>query len=487
MACKKKRWHMLWKLSVSVIQTFGLSSSILRMILLRLSVFWRDYTTMQADQLAISTAVEDWKAAVEEECNIGFDLKGEIPYWKVGLLRCQDPSPHDVLLVKYHHSIGDGSSGYVLINDILRFHEEYLSLTAATTTKGADANAAQSLCSSLDRLPAADDLSFPAGRTDEQEVYVEAAVSKLQAKRHNWKPTLPFTTRQLTNDNSDAGPGRHSMLYADGTVENLERLLSKCREQKVTVGAILAAATYFTVAKQQHKPSDLADFCFNLDMDVNLRKRFPEPLGNDHVGAYIGMMAFASLKPTSETSFWEFVKEVHAVIKAGLEEEQHFHYLEVNRRLDQRAGAHQADGSSSSDAKNLDCYRHLNWKDLKDEQKRIAAETGYNETKWNQHGHAQDMNFSSFGRYFFEPTVGSTSLEKVYCVGGGWCPTFGAYVFLIPSVKYLNFSIVYESDSLNEQVAENFLESAADLTERAWKLPDTYTLAEFMESSTTRT
>jgi hypothetical protein len=87
------------------------------------------------------------------------------------------------------------------------------------------------------------------------------------------------------------------------------------------------------------------------------------------------------------------------------DEKQHFHYLEVNKRLD-----------------------------------KMVEEKPLENRAWKGNdGHAQDMNFSNIDRYPFSPDYGAVIVEKIYCVGGGWCPTFGAYVFLITSVRYLNF------------------------------------------------
>jgi hypothetical protein len=414
---------------------------------------------------------QNWQEIVHEEANTAFDLNGAIPYWKIILMKESD---HDVLLVKFHHCIGDASSGYIIINDILTFYHDYV--------VDAEAQVAE-VC--LPVLASVNDMCFPTGRIKSEEEYVDRSVLQLQERRREWSPKMQFSRP----DNPDSGGIRkHNILYRDGTAENLTKLLVRCRKEGVTVGAVLAAATYFAVAKMYASFDDTTDedqsFALDFDFDVNLRNRFATALGNDHVGGYIGMMAFhLAIKPS--TTFWGFVKQVKTAMNAGLEEKQHFHYLEVNARLDAMEVSANADNKKETDASEgplqvLDGKYAKDWNELTTSETEAAIALGYDEKVWDKHGHVQDMNFSNVGRYFFSPTVGKISIEKIYCVGGGWCPTFGSYIFLIPAVKALHFCLVYEASDFNDEVANRFLSLAADLTETVWSLPVGFTLAEYM-------
>lgn len=383
---------------------------------------------------------DGWKDIVHKESNTGFNLGASIPYWRVVFIRGPES---DVLLVKYHHCIADGTSGWILINDLL---------TAATSSANANtASNNEDKVHELPMLPSVDKMCFPSGRSAEDEEYVERALITLRKKRSDWYPRLEYSPEPSAGN-------VHSILYRDGTIEGLDRLLDKCRSRGVTVGSVLGAATYFAVAKmndaknpennnQEEDDDDRTgkEFRFDFDMDVNLRKRLPKSLGNDHVGAYIGMMSF-NLSLTPSTTFWDFVQTMRDAIETGLNEKQHFHYLEVNRRLDEQ-----------------------------------IEESPLEDKAWKlDDGHAQDMNFSNIGRYPFSPVYGNITVDKIYCVGGGWCPTFGAYVFLIPSVTSLNFSLVYESAKLNDAVANDFFDSVCSLVERSPNLSESFTLEDYM-------
>lgn len=389
-------------------------------------------------EIVTVSSADGWQDIVHTESNTGFDLEGSAPLWKVVFIRGPSSSGcGDVLLIKYHHAIGDGTSGYILINDFL---------ASATATNSATVEKEEV----LQMLPSVDDMCFPNGRTAEDEKYVQESLLTLRKKRNDWYPRLKYSPEP-------PGGNAHSILYRDGTEDGLKKLLETCRSKGVTIGAVLAAATYFVVAKlnnckdpdgsRESTGEDDNSFHFDFDMDVNLRKRLPKSLGNDHVGAFIGMMSF-NLSLESSTKFWDFVQSMYHSIGDALDEKQHFHYLEVNKRLD-----------------------------------KMIEEKPLGNRAWKSNdGHAQDMNFSNVGRYPFSPDYGAVSVEKIYCVGGGWCPTFGAYVFLIPSVRCLNFSLVYESDAkLNDTIANEFFDSVCDLVESTPSVDESFTLGDYLK------
>jgi hypothetical protein len=412
---------------------------------------------------------DDWEKIVHEKSNQAFDFEGQIPYWEVVLIRRVGTENRNkqVLLVKFHHCIGDASSGYILINDLLRFHQHYLKNSADAIDDA-----------SLPLLSTVEDLCYPNGPTDEEEASLKTSLEKLQHRRRQWLPVLKFS--KVPSESKE-----HSILYRDGTKENLGKLLKVCRSHGVTVGSVLVAAAYFSVANMYMTLDDEHPFFFDFDMDVNLRNRFDPALGNDHVSALIGMMAF-SISVEASTTFWGLVKQVHAAIHKGIEEKQHFHYLEVNKRYDQQVESSKeyemAGDDQGPNQAIVDEARGKDWEELTPAQEKAASKLGEDRLSWNKHGHLQDMNFSNIGRYFFETTYGSTKVEKIYCAGSGWCPAFGGYVFLISSVTSLNYSLVYESSTFNDQVAISFFNLAVQLTENACNLSDTFSLRDFMTS-----
>ena len=375
---------------------------------------------------------DDWKPIIQEDANIGFDLESNSPYWKVVLLR--GPTI-DVLLVKYHHCIADGTSGYILIDDIMK--------AAFGGSNDSTDDYVVNSDDPLPMLPPIEDMCFPNGYSEDDEEFIQGALGEAREKQLQWIPSLEYSPNPPKGN-------KHSILYRDGTEQNLKALLLKCRSLGVTIGSVLGAATFFTGVKMKNKDNNKAgetgEYSFDFDMDVNLRKRLPNiNLGSDHIGAHIGMMSF-NLNLTKDTKFWDFVAQFKNAIEVGLKEKQPFHYFEVNRRLDG-----------------------------------MLEEEPLNNKAWKEDdGHTNDMNFSNIAQYPFCPNYGHAGVEKIYCVGGGWCPIFGAYVFLIPSVHYLNFSCVYETADVNHAVASEFFNAVCDLTENAANISDTFTLEEYM-------
>ena len=221
---------------------------------------------------------DDWKPIIQEDANIGFDLeKSNSPYWKVVLLR--GPTL-DVLLVKYHHCIADGTSGYILIDDIMK-----------AAFGGSNDSTDEYVVNSddpLPMLPPIEDMCFPNGHSEDDEAFIQGALEEAREKQLQWIPSLEYSPNPPKGN-------KHSILYRDGTEENLKALLSKCRSLGVTIGSVLGAATFFTAVKMKNKDNnkagDTGEYSFDFDMDVNLRKRLPNiNMGSDHVGAHIGMV-----------------------------------------------------------------------------------------------------------------------------------------------------------------------------------------------------
>lgn len=376
---------------------------------------------------------EEWRRVADQECNLAADMYGANPLWKIILVRT---GASNVMLVKFHHCIGDGSSGYIITNDVLRFYQR---LEEAGEIGDIEP---------LARLDNADSMavaSLPGGPSDEE------IANQLQEdfirRRCEWTPStgLPFDRK--------VGGEHNTTLYKDGSTESSAALLSLCRQKGITMGPVLVAATYFAIAKMDaafcarvaEDPS--AEFSFDFDMDVNLRKRLSTVLGNDHVGTIIGMMSF-SLKLRGDTKFWDFAAEVRTAMTKFLDSKLHFHYFGVNERFDAMADSLPAfqDNLSRND------------------------------------GLVQDMNFSSFGKYFFDPNYGALHITKMYAIGGGWCPTFGSCVFLILGLSRNHYTFVYSTSPENAVVAQSFFEKAVDIIETAQDFDDAYCLGDWLSS-----
>jgi len=377
-----------------------------------------------------STDADEWKAIADKESNKDADMYGPQPLWKIILVRlASEGGGSNVLLVKFHHCIGDGSSGYIITHDVLRFCQHL--------EEHGDLGDIQP----LPRLQSADQMSFPDGLGADDMPVVESLFEQFKKRRCEWSPSpgLSFDRK--------VGGAHNSTLYRDGSQESADALLALCRKKGITMGAVLVAATYFAIAEMDKSfcKKAAADpttrFSFDFDMDVNLRKRLQTVLGNDHVGTIIGMMSF-SLSLDGNTRFWDFVVEVRTAMTKFLESKYHLYYFTVNDRFDAASGAMPA---------------------FQDNLKR-------------NDGLVQDMNFSTFGKYFFNPNYGRLTLEKAYATGAGWCPTFGSCVFLILGVTRNFYTFVYSTSDENSLVAAEFFNKAVDIIEEAHSFDDSYRL-----------
>jgi len=381
------------------------------------------------------SALEEWKSIADKESNLAADMYGKVPLWKFILVR-SSAEGSNMLLIKFHHCIGDGSSGYIMTNDVLTFCQRLIE------------NGDVGDINPLPRKDSADKMALPGGITEAVKPAADKLYADFTKRRCEWTPSTGLPFGKVNGEHN-------ATLYRDGAEGSTDELLKVCRQKKLTIGAVLVAGTYFAVAKmdkgfcEKVKADPKTKFSFDFDMDVNLRKRLEPILGNEHVGTIIGMMSF-SLSISGETKFWDFVAEVRTAMNDFLEANYHCYYFDVNERFD------------------------------------AACESmpAFQDNVKKNDGRVQDMNFSSFGNYFFKPDYGKYALKRMYCTGGGWCPTFGACVFLILGLRSRNFyTFVYAPGDGNEAVAEEFFGKACDIIEISHTLNDAYSLNDWVSAA----
>ena len=106
----------------------------------------------------------------------------------------------------------------------------------------------------------------------------------------NVVPHQPFTTRE---------PGTTNVTIGAGTPDGAKKLLHFCRKNKITIGTYLMASFNFINSRVTVWNFTFFDFKLwlqkklgnelRLDLDYNLRDRFPKKLGNTVVACYIGV------------------------------------------------------------------------------------------------------------------------------------------------------------------------------------------------------
>ena len=202
-----------------------------------------------------ATAPDQWQIEAEKECNEGFDMYAVSVLWKLIVVRCADAASgvfHNAVMVKLHHCIGDGCSAMILLNDILGC---YVALSRAETPH----------LKQLPRLPSAAALAFPRVMSTQERATADRMLLKARQRRNTFSPILPL------DRHVPASASHHTAIYRDGTAASLAKLVQRCRANHVTVGAVLVAATYFSIARLLREGVG-----FTFGMHINLRRRLEE-------------------------------------------------------------------------------------------------------------------------------------------------------------------------------------------------------------------
>ncbi|CAF0911896.1 unnamed protein product [Didymodactylos carnosus] len=359
---------------------------------------------------------DEWQQIVNREMNEGFEMGSEVTsLFKLVVLHNQTNPTRQFLLMKYHHSIADGISGMIILHTLLSFYFD----------SGDPDNG-------LTRLADNETLAFPQV-TEEVEKQTEQMRTEVLTYKRQWTPTIPYEVVGNTI--------RNSALYFNGTQENMDKLMDRCHEEKVTLGSVLLASTYFAIAelvKEKWLSTPSATFSnFKFDVDVNLRHRYPAaadtpPLSRyESVGLHVGMMNLNDITVSLQTQFWQLCHVIHQQLTQNLVEGKHLTYLRANRL----------------------CSTDI----LMEEQVQ------------RNHGRSSDLNVSNIGKYPFQQEYddGHIKLKHYYCAGSGWCPFNGTNVLLVCSMKSLDYTLVYETGTKNEEIAKHWFQKMTSLTEAA--------------------
>lgn len=167
---------------------------------------------------------DQWKTIADEEVHTSFDLESKTEgLFKVLILASKNPViTKQFMLIKYHHAIADGTSGMIILNTILSYYFEPDVILPA-----------------LPCLPDTESLSFPHVSSEDDRKTYDLINHILEYKRQ-WTPTIPYGVAPNT---------RNTIKFYHGTAENMSKLLQRCRQEQVTIGSALLAATYFSIAE----------------------------------------------------------------------------------------------------------------------------------------------------------------------------------------------------------------------------------------------
>ncbi|KAI8919984.1 hypothetical protein DFJ77DRAFT_437669 [Powellomyces hirtus] len=249
-----------------------------------------------------ATSPTEWGSIVEDRCNVyPVDRKGTLPF-ALHILRASPAEAQDTarLILYSDHWASDGFSGLRVIHDFLT--------AAVRDTSGEDLTTAS--ITSLPILAPSIDLFFQKTITPGFSLfpYLANFFAGFQMRKFrsvfSLSPSLTKVTYPMQSTQTRA-------LFASGTPENLAAALKRCKEEGTTLhGAFLAAlAAVFATCPKALKNNN-KKVAFSIDHDFNLRKRLTPPLGDDHVGNFIGINSLPEYASGIDlaTPFWEHAR-----------------------------------------------------------------------------------------------------------------------------------------------------------------------------------
>ena len=103
---------------------------------------------------------------------------------------------------------------------------------------------------------------------------------------------------------------RPSILHWELSLEDTSKLISRCRQQQVSVHGAICAAFLLALAKEENLSAQTMFKCLS---PLNVRNYLVPPIGSD-LGVYIALPITAH-RIDSQTDFWELAKEVKYQLK----------------------------------------------------------------------------------------------------------------------------------------------------------------------------
>ena len=241
----------------------------------------------------------------EKLVNTPFSCGSGAPLHKCYLVKRPDCY---IQLNRFHHGIGDGTTGFHIINEILRQYDLLVS------GKEVDLSPAAVLISG-------EDMSKFVKNDELVEKMIEGRVERAKVQ----KMLLPLNREELAA--SQAGnPWLNKTLHAVGTVEGLTKLKALCRRSGVTVGCYSFAALFYSIAAVHIKrnggefPEEGVPTLYT-DVVASLRSRVEPDPGDESFMLCIAEVE-ATEKIEKETTLFQTTRKISQQLKSCIEEKR---------------------------------------------------------------------------------------------------------------------------------------------------------------------
>ncbi|CAG5111660.1 Oidioi.mRNA.OKI2018_I69.chr2.g5941.t1.cds [Oikopleura dioica] len=289
------------------------------------------------------------------------------------------------ILVTIPHSLADGTAMMIILNDLLKFYEK----------------PHQSAILNEDYPVQAEKLKPKLSKEA-----IKNYKRKILTQQKEFKNVVPH---QKFKERDPEYMPTH-VTIRKGTPDGLQKLLHFCRNNGITVGTYLMAA--FNCALAQDKMVKLGNE-LKMDIDFNLRDRFPQKLGNTVVACYIGVGSIVPKAELTETLV-DVAKRIKNEINEQLENQEPFMMRAMMDIL----------GSSDGKEFNKPINNHI----------------------------ASSVNFSNIGKYKFETQFNFGKIRELYCSGNKWTKAY-EYCLTVQTTDKLCLTITHPTMPIYEPTA----------------------------------
>ncbi|KAF1329575.1 hypothetical protein FI667_g5854, partial [Globisporangium splendens] len=225
------------------------------------------------------------------------------------------PSKHYVRLMLFSdHYMSDGMSGMIVLNDVM-------TLASALSRHSPNQQGEVGFFSSQEERPVSpplyeiwrESLGWWRRFWSVQLVKLFGKAS-CQSDLQQFTPVIPLRSDRVDfkippNVNSS------SALFAQGTPENMQKALARCKEENVTFfGAMVAGVViaYYLSAERDREGGE-SPFKLTAEFDVSMRRRIENPSLEGEVGAYMATNAIERISKEgvcmNTVTFWDFARQ----------------------------------------------------------------------------------------------------------------------------------------------------------------------------------
>ena len=361
--------------------------------------------------------VEDMEGAwdlVEKEVNSCWDYDSSAPLYRCTLMKTKTGY---IVMNCYHHSVGDGSAGRYIMDEIMKQYERMM--------EGKEEEYRVNLVKEV-----VEDITRMEGHRD----VLEEMKKEHRRRIENYKPILNYDVKEIRENEQLTHP-LNKTLWREGSEECYKMVRERCKREKVTVGSMAAAAAYLALGavhirmKGREGIEDMKDQF--IDMPVNLRSRVEPKIGDSYVGLYISELA-PKITITLESSLWGLSRQVVKQLAEMIEQNQHLLYCQMKE-------------------------------ELKNEE--MKTETYNEKCLSNSCISPNDIFFSNKKEYLGKREFGWGRIRSIHSAGSYWVPAGAGMVLMIQSTDFFTYNLVHSPGETNAEIANQFLDNFVTIME----------------------